>query len=247
MIRLRGPRGQVLVIAKEPVPGRVKTRLTPDFTPAQAAKLAEAALTDTLLAVAAVPARRHVIALDGQPGGWLPDSFEVMPQRGGGLDQRIAAALSQAYTDLAEPVVLVGMDTPQVTPDLIESALRPLTDGSADASFGPADDGGFWLLGLRRPDPELVLGVPMSTGDTGAAQLSRLVRAGLRVHWMRTLLDVDTAADATTVASQAPGSRFAIALRAMTGRLPSPAPAGSARTQPARAQPTGAVAVAALP
>jgi rSAM/selenodomain-associated transferase 1 len=245
MIRIlgsRGPRGQVLVIAKEPVPGRVKTRLTPDFTPAQAAKLAEAALTDSLLAAAAVPARRHVIALDGQPGGWLPGSFEVIPQHGDGLDQRIAAALSQAYTDLPEPVVLIGMDTPQVTPDLIESALRPLTDGSADASFGPADDGGFWLLGLRRPDPELVLGVPMSTGDTGAAQLSRLVRAGLRVHWMRTLLDVDTAADAAAVASQAPGSRFAIALRAMTGRLASPAPAG-----PARVQPTAAVPVAAVP
>jgi rSAM/selenodomain-associated transferase 1 len=238
MIRVRGPRGQVLVIAKEPVPGRVKTRLTPDFTPAQAAKLAEAALTDTLLAVAAVPARRHVIALDGQPGGWLPGSFEVMPQHGDGLDQRIAAAFSQAYTDLAEPVVLVGMDTPQVTPELIESALRPLTDDTADASFGPADDGGFWLLGLRRPDPELVLGVPMSTGDTGAAQLSRLVRAGLRVHWMRTLLDVDTAADAAAVAGQAPRSRFAIALRAMPRR-----PASAE----VRREPAAMVPVAALP
>jgi len=227
MIRIlspRGPRGQVLVIAKEPVPGRVKTRLTPDFTPGQAAMLAQAALTDTLMAAAAVPARRHVIALDGRPGDWLPTGFEVMPQRGDGLDQRIAAALSQAHTDLAEPVVLIGMDTPQVTPDLIGSALRPLTDGTADASFGPADDGGFWLLGLRQPDPDLVLGVPMSTGDTGAAQLSRLVRAGLRVHWLRTLLDVDTAADATAVASQAPDSRFAVALRAIAPRRPALVP-----------------------
>jgi uncharacterized protein len=92
-----------------------------------------------------------------------------------------------------------------------------------------------------------VLGVPMSTGDTGAAQLSRLVRAGLRVHWMRTLLDVDTAADATAVASQVPGSRFAIALRAMTGRLPSPAPAGPVQAGPPRVQPTAAVPVAAVP
>ena len=241
MIRVRGTRGlrgQVVVIAKEPVPGRVKTRLTPDFTPAQAAKLAESALTDTLLAAAKVPAQRHVIALDGQPGDWLPGSFEVVAQRGRGLDERIAAALTEVYARLPVPIVLIGMDTPQVTPDLLESALRPLADNKADASFGPADDGGFWLLGLRRPDPELVLGVPMSTGDTGAAQLSRLTQAGLRVHWMRTLLDVDTPADAAAVASQAPHSRFAIALRAMPHRPASPA---------LRPEPAAMVPVAAVP
>ena len=234
----RGLRGQVVVIAKEPVPGRVKTRLTPDFTPAQAAKLAEAALTDTLIAVASVPAQRHVIALDGTPGDWLPGGYEVIRQRGGGLDQRIAAAMSEVYAGLPQPVVLIGMDTPQVTPDLLESALRPLADDAADAAFGPADDGGFWLLGLRRPDPDLVLGVPMSTGHTGAEQLSRLARAGLRVHRMRTLLDVDTAADAAVVAGEAPRSRFAIALRAMLRR---PASAEVGR------EPAALVPVAALP
>ncbi|HEV2244083.1 MAG TPA: TIGR04282 family arsenosugar biosynthesis glycosyltransferase [Streptosporangiaceae bacterium] len=204
-----------MVIAKAPVPGRVKTRLTPPFSPRQAAQLAEAALADTLAAAAKVPAARHVIALDGAPGHWLPGGFEVISQRGRGLDERIAAALGEAYARLPVPVVLIGMDTPQVTPGLLESALRPLADGTADAVFGPAADGGFWLLGLRRPDPALVVGVPMSTARTGAAQLARLAGAGMRVRRLPCRLDVDSAADADAVAEQIPGSRFAAALRAV--------------------------------
>jgi uncharacterized protein len=211
---------QVIVIAKEPVPGRVKTRLTPPFSPRQAAGLAVAALADTLAAVAAAPAARYLIALDGTPGPWLPAGAQVLAQRGAGLDERIAAALADAYAGLAVPVVLIGMDTPQVTAALLESALRPLADGTADAVFGPAADGGFWLLGLRRPDPSLVLGVPMSTADTGVTQLARLAWAGLRIHWLPMLRDVDTAEDAREVARQAPGSRFAAALAAMPGALP---------------------------
>jgi uncharacterized protein len=219
--------GQVMVIAKEPVPGRVKTRLTPPFSPRQAADLAEAALADTLAAAAGVPAARHVIALDGTPGPWLPAGHHVLAQRGAGLDERIGAALADAYSGLAVPVVLIGMDTPQVTPALLEEALRPLADGTADAVFGPAADGGFWLLGLRRPDPSLVLGVPMSTADTGVTQLARLAWAGLRIHWLPCLRDVDTAEDAYEVARQAPGSRFAAALAAMPGLPPSIRPAPS--------------------
>ncbi len=223
-----GLAAQLVVIAKAPVPGRVKTRLTPPFSPRQAAQLAEAALTDTLAAVAQVSVARRVLALDGPPGGWLPASFDVVRQRGAGLDKRIAAALGDAYARLPVPVVLIGMDTPQVTPGLLESAIRPLAAGTADAVFGPAADGGFWLLGLRQPDPRLVAGVPMSAAVTGAAQLARLAAAGLRVHQMRCCTDVDNVADAVAVAREAPHSRFAAALRTIapdrmrpgTGRQP---------------------------
>ncbi len=202
------------------MPGRVKTRLTPPFSPAQAAALACAALTDTLAAAAGTAAARLVLALEGAPGGWLPDGVDVLAQRGGGLDERIAAAMADAYAGLPRPVVLIGMDTPQVTPALLAAALRPLTDGTADATFGPAPDGGFWLLGLRQPDSRLVLGVPMSTAGTGAAQLARLSAAGLRVRHLPALLDVDTAADAEAVARLAPRTRFAATLAAF--RMPSP-------------------------
>src|SRR5580704_11180298 len=212
---------QLIVLAKAPVPGKVKTRLTPPFTPYEAAMLAEAALADTLEAGASASFTRHVLALADQwatPGALraeLPGRYEVVPQRGDGLDERIAAAFDDVYAKLNAPVVLIGMDTPQVTPGLLESVARPLARGEADAVFGPARDGGFWLLGLRRPDPGLILGVPMSQTHTGRGQLSRLLRASLRVRLAPELIDVDTAADAYEVARQAPGSRFAATLLAM--------------------------------
>lgn len=219
----------LLVIAKEPRPGRVKTRLTPAFTPEEAAALAEAALVDTLRAVAATPARRRVLVLDGTPGGWLPDGFDVVPQCAGTLDERLAAA----FAGCDGPALLVGMDTPQVTPELLTVDFA-----DCDAYFGPAEDGGFWALGLADPDPALLLGVPMSTDTTGAVQRARLVEAGLRVRDLPRLRDVDTAPDATAAAEAAPDGLFAARLArlrgtvasavtgtgtaAVTGRMPSP-------------------------
>jgi uncharacterized protein len=101
------------------------------------------------------------------------------------------------------------MDTPQVTPGMLADAAALLADG--DAVYGPAADGGFWLLGLRAPDPDRLRGVPMSRSDTGARQLERL--SGLRVATLPTLRDVDTADDAAHVAAQAPRTRFAEAVR----------------------------------
>lgn len=187
----------LLVMAKSPVPGQVKTRLCPPFTPTEAAALAEVALHDTLELVRAAPAARRVLALEGPPGPWLPAGIEVVPQRGDGLDERIAHALAA----VSGPTMLVGMDTPQLT-------LRHLTVEfhNRDAWFGPATDGGFWGLGLREPDPALVLGVPMSREDTGRIQLARLHAAGLRVGLLPTLRDVDTAEDAVRVAADCAGA-----------------------------------------
>jgi glycosyltransferase A (GT-A) superfamily protein (DUF2064 family) len=220
---------QVMVIAKEPLPGRVKTRLTPPYTPAEAAELAQAALADTLAAVASAGVARRVLALAGSPGPWLPPGFDVIGQRGGGLDERIAWALADARATCPAPLVLIGMDTPQVTPALLAAAARPLVSGTADATFGMAEDGGFWLLGLRDIDPALVLGVPMSRPDTGALQLARLHAAGLRVLPLPELADVDTAAEAERIAAAIPGSRFAARMQALGRREDSPlVPAGDA-------------------
>ncbi|MEU7380457.1 DUF2064 domain-containing protein [Streptomyces sp. NPDC042207] len=199
----------LLVIAKEPRPGHVKTRLTPPFTPAQAAALAEAALADTLETVLRCPARRRVLFLDGAPGRWLPPGIEVVPQTSGGLDERLAAAFA-AVAD--GPALLVGMDTPQVTSKLLAPVLDPGAWRECDAWFGPAEDGGFWALGLAEPDPALLRDIPMSTAYTAAAQRHRLTRAGLRVRDLPLLRDVDTAPDAAEVAATAPGSRFATLL-----------------------------------
>ncbi|WP_329454477.1 TIGR04282 family arsenosugar biosynthesis glycosyltransferase [Streptomyces sp. NBC_01497] len=203
----------LLVIAKEPVPGRVKTRLSPPYTPGEAARLAEAALTDTLHTVLDAGASRRILVLDGEPGPWLPPGIEVFPQVTGGLDRRIAGAF--ALCD--GPALLIGMDTPQVTARLLRPALDPGSLRPDTAWFGPAADGGFWCLGLTDPDPALLTGVPMSTADTGALQRARLTDAGLAVRDLPELRDVDTAHDARLVAADAPGSRFAAVLRELAG------------------------------
>jgi rSAM/selenodomain-associated transferase 1 len=200
----------LVVIAKAPVPGRSKTRLTPPCTPEQAAALAEAALRDTLDAVAAASAGRRVIALDGAPGDWLPDGFEVIVQRGRRLDERLA----HAFEDVGGSALVIGMDTPQVSAALLDESARCLSDG-VDAVFGPAADGGFWALGLREPDPRLLLDVPMSLPHTGRAQYERLRAHGLRVATLPALRDVDRFADAHVVAAAAPHGRFAQALARM--------------------------------
>ena len=200
----------LLVIAKQPVPGRVKTRLVPPCTHEQAAALAEAALADTLQTVLMAPARRRLLVLDGEPGPWLPAGFDIVPQCGGPLDERIAGAFAAVHG----PSLLIGMDTPQVSPDLLAVDWT-----AAEAVFGPAADGGFWALGLRVPDPALLVGVPMSTPSTGAIQRARLVRTGLRVTDLPRLRDVDTAADAVAVARQAPRSRFAARARELAPAL----------------------------
>lgn len=199
--------GTVMVIAKEPVPGRVKTRLTPPLTPARAAEVATAALLDTLEEVATWPAQHHVLLLDGQPTFDVPRHFEVRPQTGGGLDERLA----DAFAGVEGSVLLVGMDTPQLRFDDVAPALAPEAWSRHDCWIGPADDGGFWALGFARPDPALLRGVPMSTPHTYDEQCARLVSAGLRVGVLDQMRDVDTAADAAAVAARCRGRRFGYA------------------------------------
>jgi rSAM/selenodomain-associated transferase 1 len=197
----------LVVIAKAPVPGRVKTRLCPPCTPAEAAALAAAALADTLAAVVrAERAARRVLVLDGAPGPWLPRGFEILPQHGDGLAGRLAAA----FADVGGPAFLIGMDTPQVTPPLLDAGLAALD--RADAVLGAALDGGYWGIGLRRPDPRAFRDVPMSVSSTAAVQRMRLAGLGLRTAALPPLRDVDTIADARIVAAAAPHSRFAAAL-----------------------------------
>jgi uncharacterized protein len=206
----------LVVIAKAPEPGRSKTRLCPPCTPEQAATLAGAALADTLEAVAAANVRgRRILALDGRPGPWLPGGWDVLAQRGAGLDERI----TNAFTDAGGPALLVGMDTPQVTPTLIAASAEALLAPHVDAVLGPAPDGGYWAIGLREARREAVLGVPMSSPRTFAAQRELLASLGLRVRLLPPLLDVDTIDDARAVAAAAPVTRFARALAILERRV----------------------------
>ena len=212
----------VLILAKAPEPGRSKTRLAPVFGVEGAARLAAAALADTLAAVRATPGVRPVLVLDGvlSPSTCpelaelaelvgLVDGLDVVPQVSGTHAVRIAAAFDAA----TGPALLIGMDTPQVTPALLALDLA----GPNDAWLGLAEDGGWWALGLRDPrvaGPALDA-VPMSTPDTGRLQLARLRALGLQVADLPVLRDVDHPQDAEAVAALAPASRFAAQFRAL--------------------------------
>ncbi|SDT23835.1 DUF2064 domain-containing protein [Microlunatus soli] len=206
----------IIVLAKEPLPGRAKTRLQTRFTPDEAAELAAAALNDTLQAVRASGVRRRILAWAGNPGGWQ-DGFDVIDQGGGGLDDRLALALDTAMVaDPGRPVLLIAMDTPQLTPELLNVSW----DG-ADAVLGLTDDGGYWGIGLRHgPSRPVFAQIPMSTERTGAAQLSRLLDLGYRVKLLPPLRDVDTPTDAAEVAEQFPWLRFSAAHRRLTSLRP---------------------------
>lgn len=196
----------LVLIAKEPLPGKAKTRLHPPLTLEQAAQVAEAAIDDTLRALRPLPATRRILLFDGavRPPG--SEEYELLPQVGGTLDLRLGAAFDAGDG----PMILVGMDTPQLTAAHLAPAFERW---DVDAWFGPASDGGFWALGMREPRGDLIRGVPMSTERTGADQLDRLLSAGLTVGMLPQLDDVDTISDARLVAALAPATRFARVLR----------------------------------
>ncbi|WP_181770499.1 TIGR04282 family arsenosugar biosynthesis glycosyltransferase [Amycolatopsis pittospori] len=210
----------LLIVAKAPVPGFAKTRLCPPATPDQAAGIAAAALLDTLDAALLAPDAQVVVALTGDLGkatrgaeiAAALEKTDVILQRGDGFDLRLANAHADtAARHPGEPVLQIGMDTPQVTPALLAAAAKSLD--TEDSVLGLAEDGGWWALGLRDPlHAKALAGVPMSRADTGRETLRALTEVGLRPGLLPELSDVDTMADARRVAAVKPDGRFARAV-----------------------------------
>ena len=199
---------QLLVITKAPVPGRSKTRLTPPCTPEQAAAIATAAVGDTLDTVRATPVDRRVVALDGAPGTLDLSGCVVVPQVDGDLGTRLAAAFGEAMAgpDGDRPTLLIGMDTPQVSPALLTDCLdRLVAAGPGAVVLGTAPDGGWWALGVHTAAAAQVLpAVPMSREDTAVNTRAALEGAGFTVVDLPELTDVDHFPDAVAVAALCP-------------------------------------------
>jgi rSAM/selenodomain-associated transferase 1 len=191
--------GDVLVVfLKWPEPGRVKTRLAAALGPERAAELyrlvAEeevrrtrpvARAYDRLLFFAPAEARARIAA-------WFPQE-ELLPQAGRDLGARMADAFAQAFRRGARRVAIVGTDVPQVSAETVAAGFESLV--THDVALGPARDGGYYLLGLRAPQPELFTGIGWSTPGVRAATLERATRLGLSVRCLETMTDLDTLQD----------------------------------------------------
>lgn len=209
----------VLVVAKTPEPGLAKTRLAATVGERVAADIAAAALLDTLDAVANAPVAARVVALAGDLDsasraaeiGRRLASFTVIRQRG----DRFADRLANAHADAADgyPVLQIGMDTPQLTAELLADCGQRLL--TAPAVLGFACDGGWWVLGVRTPDTaECLRTVPMSRPDTGDLTLKALRNKGIEVTLAPQLPDFDISDDVAVVrAACGSQSRFARATR----------------------------------
>ncbi|MDA3039712.1 MAG: DUF2064 domain-containing protein [Actinomycetota bacterium] len=202
----------VTVIAKQPLPGLVKTRLCPPCTPAEASATAAAALADTLdgidrLAALTTSEIARVLLFEGDATDWERPGWRVVPQRGDGLGDRLA----NGFEDLGRGLI-VGMETPHVVGSL--GAALEAIDAGRDA-IGLATDGGYWVIGLGAVDRRVFDGVPMSRSHTGLTQLRQLHSLGRSVTLLPAARDLDTFDDLVDAARRPNSSPN---LRAVAGR-----------------------------
>ena len=187
---------RVVVFLKAPRAGFVKTRLA-ETLGAEAACAAYRQLAETLLTnLAAWPnAELCFTPADAEPElrPWLRPDWTCRPQSDGDLGARLQAAFAAHFAAKAERVVVLGADCPDVNISDLEAAFASLD--AHDVVLGPALDGGYWLIGLRAPQPTLFAHMPWSTDRVFGETMRRAREANLRVATLRELADVDTAAD----------------------------------------------------
>ena len=182
-------------MAKHPAPGEVKTRLAPALGPERACALYAAFVQD-------LAARLQALPYEVTWAYWPPESpFPALlpgarcrPQRGADLGERMAGAIADAFSEGPTPVMVIGADAPHLPADSIAEAATML-GGEADLVLGPAADGGYYLVGLCRPQPELFTGIPWSTAGVLAATGERAAALGLRQHLLAPCFDVDGPGD----------------------------------------------------
>jgi rSAM/selenodomain-associated transferase 1 len=193
----------LILMAKAPLPGQVKTRLCPPFTKGEAAALYACLLEDTAAEMARLSRVRRYL-FHSPPGsgrlfrGGPFSGFEHLPQSGRDLGQRMDAAFETVFARGATRAVLVGADCPALSTRLVAAAFRELAS-SAGAVFGPTDDGGFYLIALSSRAPSLFRGVGWGTGSVLSEVTLRCRAAGLPYSLLPSRFDVDTADDVASL------------------------------------------------
>lgn len=187
----------VVVFAKVPLPGKVKTRLTPVLRAQEAADLHRALLLDTLDAVDR--ARLSLVVAFSPPGGrreierLLGPRRQLIPQPEGDLGERMEGVVERLFAERPRPVIVIGSDCPAVDAGRLDDAIRELEE--SDVVIGPALDGGYYLIALDRPRPELFRDVAWSTDRVLEETRRRLDETGVRTGWLETARDLDTPED----------------------------------------------------
>jgi len=188
------------IMVKQPTPGRVKTRLCPPLTPEDAAELYRCFLLDKMAQVKRVGVAAHYLAFTPQEAeqffrALAGASFSLVAQAGRDLGQRLDRLSTELLAAGHPGVVVIDSDTPNLPDQYLAEAIECLADGGTDAVFGPAEDGGYYLVGLRCPSPAIFQGITWSTPVVLKQTLEKAARVGLRVHLLRPWFDVDTRAD----------------------------------------------------
>jgi rSAM/selenodomain-associated transferase 1 len=181
---------RIVIFAKQPVPGKVKTRLIPALGEDGAARLA-AKMLDRTIEEALATGLQVELCGDPDPAGWYRGPAAVSAQGEGDLGARLARAARHP------PVLLIGSDCPELDRDRLTAAAEALA--AHDAILHPATDGGYVLLGLARFDPSIFADIPWSSSAVCAETLARLDALGWRVEVRGTLSDVDEPADLALV------------------------------------------------
>ena len=198
----------LLVIAKRPTAGQTKTRLTPPLSPDEASNLYECFLRDTLDVARAVPGVSRLIHFAPDEASayfeQLAPDFGLLPQVGDGLGQRLEQVLTHCLNNGFERAVIMDSDSPTLPAAYVEQAFASLA--AADVVLGPCEDGGYYLIGLNRPQPQLLLGVQMSTPDVLRDTLALAEQSRLRVALLPRWYDVDTAPELERLRAELAGA-----------------------------------------
>lgn len=192
----------LVLFAKAPIPGRVKTRLTPPLSPEQAAEFHWACVCDAWERVEQMTAASRYFYSDNalpNPESPAPPQ-QVALQRGADLGDRMLNCFQDLRARGHHRVLIVGSDSPTLPPAYIAQGLEALE--RADAVLGPSEDGGYYAIGCREPYPEMFAGVPWSSGETLQRTEASLRALGLRVHHLPTWYDVDTPRDLCRLAAE---------------------------------------------
>jgi hypothetical protein len=202
----------IILFAKEPVAGEVKTRLSPPLAPGEAAELAAAFIEDTAVMLTGVAAERKVVACAPPEAAaalrrLVGEGFALQAQAGGDLGERMHAAFEEAFRGGARRVVIIGADSPTLPRRFIAEAFEALEKKAV--VLGPALDRGYYLIGLERPIPDLFRGVRWGSGDVLQRTLEIIGREALPLHLLPLWFDVDTPADLKLLRLQVEALRLA--------------------------------------